>query len=105
MQRKQQIGITMLFERRHDLRDIFGKYTDSDIRGRANVLRLLKLALASAQHPIREIHFKGSIGVSCVTASSAEMEDVRDDFLEWEATSGPRVRLRQEGRKHATCHG
>jgi hypothetical protein len=37
------------------------------------VLRLLKLALASAQHPIREIHFKGSIGVSYVTATSAVM--------------------------------
>ena len=67
-QLKQQIGITKLFERRHDLLEIFGKYTDSDIRGRANVLRLLKLALASAQHPVREIHFKGSIGVSYVTA-------------------------------------
>lgn len=93
-QLKQQIGITKLFERRHDLLDIFGKYTDSDIRGRANVLRLLKLALASAQHPIREIHFKGSIGVSYVTASSAVMKDLRDDFLGLKATSGPRGRLK-----------
>ena len=92
-QLKQQIGITKLFERRHDLLDIFGKYTDSDIRGRANVLRLLKLALASAQHPVREIHFKGSIGVSYVTASSAVMKDLRDDFLGLKATSGPRGRL------------
>ena len=80
-QLKQQIGITKLFERRRDLLEIFGKYTDSDIRGRANVLRLLKLALASAQHPVREIHFKGSIGASYVTASSAVMADLRKDFL------------------------
>jgi LCP family protein required for cell wall assembly len=98
-QLKQQIGITKLFERRYDLLDIFGKYTDSDIRGRANVLRLLKLALASAQHPFREIHFKGSIGVSYVTASSAVMKDLREDFLGLKASSGPRGHLKPEGKK------
>jgi polyisoprenyl-teichoic acid--peptidoglycan teichoic acid transferase len=97
-QLKQQIGITKLFERRADLLDIFGRYTDSDIRGRANVLRLLKLALASAQHPIREIHFKGSIGVSYVTASSAVMRDLRNDFLGLKATPGPRGHLKPEGK-------
>ena len=98
-QLKQQIGLTKLFTRRKDLLDIFGEYTDSDIRGRANVLRLLKLALASARHPIREIHFKGSIGVSYVTASSAVMKDLRDDFLGLKATSGPRGRLKPKGKK------
>jgi polyisoprenyl-teichoic acid--peptidoglycan teichoic acid transferase len=98
-QLKQQIGLTKLFERRQDLLDIFGKYTDSDIRGRANVLSLLKLALASAQHPIREIHFKGSIGVSYVTATSAVMRDLREDFLGLKATPGPRGHLRPEGGK------
>jgi len=106
-QLKQQIGITKLFERRRDLLDIFGKYTDSDIRGRANVLRLLKLALASAQHPIREIHFKGSIGASFVTASSAVMKDLRDDFLGLKATAGPRGKLKPKGkdRKKAPVTG
>ena len=98
-QLKQQIGITKLFERRADLLEIFGRYTDSDIRGRAHVLRLLKLALASAQHPIREIHFKGSLGPSYVTASSAVMKDLRNDFLGLKATSGPRGRLKPEGKK------
>jgi polyisoprenyl-teichoic acid--peptidoglycan teichoic acid transferase len=97
-QLKQQIGLTKLFERREDLLDIFGKYTESDIRGRANVLRLLKLALASAQHPIREIHFKGSIGVSYVTASSAVMRDLREDFLGLKATPGPRGELKPKGK-------
>jgi LCP family protein required for cell wall assembly len=100
---KQQIGLTKLFERRQDLLDIFGKYTDSDIRGRANVLSLLKLALASAQHPIREIHFKGSIGVSYVTATSAVMRDLRDDFLGLKATPGPRGEPKRErGKKKKT---
>jgi LCP family protein required for cell wall assembly len=96
---KQQIGLTKLFEQREGLLEIFGKYTESDIRGRAHVLRLLKLALASAQHPIREIHFKGSIGVSYVTASSAVMRDLRRDFLGLKATPGPRGRLKPEGKK------
>jgi LCP family protein required for cell wall assembly len=99
---KQQIGLTKLFERRQDLLDIFGKYTDSDIRGRANVLSLLKLALASAQHPIREIHFKGSIGVSYVTATSAVMRDLRDDFLGLKATPGPRGEPKRERGKKKT---
>jgi polyisoprenyl-teichoic acid--peptidoglycan teichoic acid transferase len=93
-QLKQQIGITKLFERRADLLQIFGRYTDSDIRGRASVLRLLKLALASAQHPIREIHFKGSLGASYVTATSAVMKEMRDDFLASKATQGPRGKLK-----------
>ena len=98
-QLKQQIGITRLFERRKDLLEIFGEYTDSDIRGRANVLRLLKLALASARHPIREIHFKGSIGASYVTASSAVMKELRDDFMGVKATKGPRGRLKPKGKR------
>lgn len=98
-QLKQQIGITKLFERRKDLLEIFGEYTDSDIRGRANVLSLLKLALASARHPVREIHFKGSIGASYVTASSAVMKDLRDDFLGLKATAGPRGKLKQRDKR------
>lgn len=107
-QLKQQIGLTKLFERRQDLLDIFGKYTESDIRGRANVLRLLKLALASAQHPIREIHFKGSVGASYVTASSAAMRDLREDFLGLKATPGPRgepKRDRKRKKKKAPVTG
>jgi LCP family protein required for cell wall assembly len=96
---KQQIGLTKLFEQRADLLEIFGRYTDSDIRGRAHVLSLLKLALASAQHPIREIHFKGSIGVSYVTATSAVMKDLRDDFLGLKATAGPRGRVNRDDKK------
>ncbi len=98
-QLKQQIGITKLFTRRKDLLEIFGEFTDSDIRGRAAVLRLLKLALASAKHPIREIHFKGSIGASYVTASSAVMKDLHDDFMGLKATLGPRGRLKAKGKK------
>jgi LCP family protein required for cell wall assembly len=96
-QMKQQIGVGKLFAKRADLIKIFGRNTESDIRGRKHVLRLLKLAIASAQHPFREIHFKGSIGVSYVTASSDVMKDLTADFLGLKATSGPRGKLKPSG--------
>ena len=96
---KQQIGLTKLFERRQDLLDIFGRYTDSDIRGRVQVLRLLKLALASAQHPIREVHFQGELGASYVTASDTAIKKMRDEFLGVEATAGPRGQLESKKKK------
>jgi len=64
-----------------------------------HVLRLLKLALASAQHPIREIHFKGSIGASYVTADSDGIREMRNEFLGLRATAGPRGRLKANKRE------
>ena len=95
-QMKQQIGITKLFERRSELIEIFGENTQSDIRGRAAVISLMKLAIAAAQHPFREIHFKGSLGASYVTASSKVMKDLAADFLGLKATSGPRGKARRQ---------
>jgi LCP family protein required for cell wall assembly len=80
-QMKQQIGVRRLIARRDRLIRIFGKYTQSDIGKRTAVLRLLKLAIASASHPIREIHFSGEIGESYVTASSEEMHGLAQEFL------------------------
>ena len=94
-QTKQQIGVTKLFERREELIKIFGENTQSDIRGRATVIGLMKLAIASAQHPFREIHFKGSLGASYVTASDQVMKDLAADFLGLKASSGPRGKPRR----------
>jgi polyisoprenyl-teichoic acid--peptidoglycan teichoic acid transferase len=58
-QMKQQIGITKLISKRARLLDIFGKATQSDIRGEAAVLRLLKLAIGVAKKPVQEIQFTG----------------------------------------------
>jgi polyisoprenyl-teichoic acid--peptidoglycan teichoic acid transferase len=58
-QMKQQIGIGKLFTNRARLLDIFGKATQSDIRGEASVLRLLKLAAGVAGKPVQEIQFTG----------------------------------------------
>ena len=90
-QAKAQVGIRRLISDRDELIEIFGKNTQSDIRGRKEVLSLLKLALASAKHPIREVHFEGNIGASYVTASSAKVRKLTQEFLGVEDTEGPRA--------------
>ena len=91
-QAKQQVGVSRLISDRERLVDIFGRYTSSDagLRSRTAVLRLLKLVVASAQQPIREVHFEGRIGASYVTASSAVIRKLTAQFLGVEPTPGPR---------------
>ncbi len=80
-QMKQQIGISTLFGERHKLLKIFGKYTRSDIHSTSAVLRLLKLALASAGHPIQQIPFDGTLGASYVFASDSQMHKMAREFI------------------------
>ena len=66
-QMKQQVGIGKLFSNRAKLLDIFGKATQSDIRGEAQVLRLIKLAAGVAGKPVQEIQFTGpGVNISAV---------------------------------------
>ena len=97
-QAKQQVGVGRLISDRDRLVRIFGRYTDSDIDDHAEVLRLLKLAIASAGHPIREVHFEGRIGERYVTASSLSVQKLVDQFLGVEETIGPRGELRPRRR-------
>jgi polyisoprenyl-teichoic acid--peptidoglycan teichoic acid transferase len=92
-QAKQQVGVGKLIHRRNKLVRIFGRYTSSDIRSRSAVLRLLKLAVFSVDQPIREIHFEGEIGPSYVTASSAKVQKLAQEFLGVEESKGPRGEL------------
>jgi len=78
---KQQVGFGELIGQRAKLLKIFGKYTRSDIRGRTQVLRILKLAIASAGHPVQEVHFEGNIGPSYVTASANTVQKLASQFL------------------------
>jgi LCP family protein required for cell wall assembly len=98
-QAKAQTGAGKLFSNRNRLAKIFGKYTTSDIRSRSAVLRLIKLAVASAAHPIREIHFEGKIGKSYVTASQRRVRRLADQFLGVRDTKGPRGETRREARQ------
>lgn len=105
-QAKQQVGVGKLINDRDKLVSIFGHYTNSDIRSRADVLRLLKLAVFSVDQPIREVHFEGQIGPSYVTASSTRVQKLAQEFLGVEKTSGPRGVLKPKGkRKRITTKG
>ena len=98
-QAKQQVGVSKLIDDRDRLVKIFGRYTRSDIRSSKELLRLLKLALFSADQPIREVHFEGQIGKSYVTASHTTVQKLVQQFLGVEETRGPRGELKPKGKK------
>lgn len=78
---KSQIGVGKIFSDRKALLRIFGRYTQTDINDRDAILRLLKLAIESAQKPVQEIPFPGDITGDYVTATPEHLRDVAHDFL------------------------
>ena len=95
---KQQVTSSELFEKRDKLLRIFGRNTTTDtgLRSRSEVLRLLKLVLGTAGLPIREVHFEGHVGPSYVEASYQQVKALVDEFLQVEDTPGPRGELRTQ---------
>ncbi|MGH2848814.1 MAG: LCP family protein [Thermoleophilaceae bacterium] len=91
-QAKQQVVVTDLISNRDRLYKIFGRNTSTDrgLRSRAEVLRLTKLALGTADQPIREVRFRGSIGEVYVESTPKQMSRMVDEFLDVEDTPGPR---------------
>jgi LCP family protein required for cell wall assembly len=91
-QMKQQVTYTKLIANRDRLVKIFGRNTATDpkLHDRAEVLRLLKLAVFSAGQPIQEIHFEGEIGPSFVEASQPQVQKLVQQFLDAEDSPGPR---------------
>jgi hypothetical protein len=91
-QAKQQITASTLFDNKDRLMTIFGRNTstDSALRSRKEVLRLLKLALFSATQPIQEVNFRGTLGPSYVETTDAQMREMTHEFLNVEDTPGPR---------------
>ncbi|HEX6460658.1 MAG TPA: LCP family protein [Thermoleophilaceae bacterium] len=107
-QMKQQVSLGTLFGERDKLLKIFGKYTRSDIHSTSAVLRLLKLALASAGHPIQQIPFDGTLGASYVYASDAQMHKMAREFIGVESSTPAtkpapkRTSHRHKRHKHST---
>jgi LCP family protein required for cell wall assembly len=89
-QAKDQIGVSRIFGDREALLKIFGKYTQTDIRGTTAILRLLKLVAQSASHPVQEIHFPGDAGPTYVTTTPSRLKKAVHDFLNAKGSSGPR---------------
>jgi LCP family protein required for cell wall assembly len=84
-QAKEQFGLGALFGDRERLLDIFGRYTQTDIRSIPATLRLLKLAYRSARNPVQQIQFRAGEandqGVDYVVASPAQVQRSVADFL------------------------
>jgi len=78
---KSQISVTKLIDQRDRLLKIFGEFTHSDIGSENAVLRLLNLVIASASHPITEIHFEAKLGPSYVTAGPKKIHKLAQEFL------------------------
>jgi polyisoprenyl-teichoic acid--peptidoglycan teichoic acid transferase len=89
---KQQVVVTDLISNRDRLFKIFGRNTSTDtaLRSRSEVLRLAKLALGTADQPIREVRFRGTLGPSFVDSTPEQMSKMVDEFLNVEDTPGPR---------------
>jgi LCP family protein required for cell wall assembly len=100
-QAKAQVNASELIAKHDRLVRIFGNNTttDSKLRSRSEVLRLLKLAVFSAGRPIREVHFEGVIGPSYVEASDARVKKLVQEFLQVEDTPGPRGELKEPKQK------
>jgi LCP family protein required for cell wall assembly len=78
---KDQIGVGKLFSDRKALLKIFGRYTQTDINSGPAILRLLKLALESAQNPVQEIRFPGDITGDYVTATPEHLAQIKTRFM------------------------
>ncbi len=89
-QAKDQIGLGRIFGDRKTLLRIFARSTETDIRSNKAILRLLKLAFESSSHPVREVHFRGRIGPTYVRATGANLAKTKAEFLNAQASEGPR---------------
>ena len=93
-QAKEQIGVGKLFSDRNTLLKIFARYAQTDLHSEQAILRLLKLVVLSAGHPIREVHFRADPGDarnSYVTATQEQVMRAVDEFLNVQSSKGPRT--------------
>jgi len=97
-QAKQQIGVSKLFSDRRELIKIFFTYADTDIRGEAAILRLLKLTVESAKNPIQDVQIKDleDDGADLVAGSSS-IDKAATEFLSAQASTGPRTNPDDDG--------
>jgi LCP family protein required for cell wall assembly len=87
---KDQIGVGKVFSDRRALLKIFGRYTQTDISSDQAILRLLKLAVTSAQKPVQEVRFPGDITGDFVTVTPEHLRDATTRFMNATGTTGSR---------------
>jgi LCP family protein required for cell wall assembly len=95
-QARQRVPIADLVLDKHELIDIFTKYTTSDISDAETMLQVLKLFVASRNATINEVSFPAELGPSYVYSSPPLIEEAVEKFLGGEASGGPRGSLDSE---------
>jgi polyisoprenyl-teichoic acid--peptidoglycan teichoic acid transferase len=93
-QGRSQVGVQKLLDDRKQLARLFGKHTQTDIKGTQQVLQLLKVIAFSANNPIQEVRFRADVGLSYVTASPSQVRQTVREFLNVRRSAGPRGRNR-----------
>jgi LCP family protein required for cell wall assembly len=92
-QAKDQIGLGKLFSDRKELLRIFGRYTQTDIRGTTAVLRLIKLMVESAKNPIQEVQFQAHDAAGgYLEISESKLQSVVTQFLDAKAKGRSRAK-------------
>jgi polyisoprenyl-teichoic acid--peptidoglycan teichoic acid transferase len=91
---RQGIPPSKLVEDRHELLDIFEKYTTSDnaLKDPIQVIELIKTLFAVRNAPVHEVHFPAELGGPddpYVTVSNEAIQNALDQFLGTEGTPGP----------------
>jgi LCP family protein required for cell wall assembly len=99
-QAKGQIASGKLIDDRTELLRIVGRYTDTDARLKETktLLSLIKLAIFSANHPVREVHIKnledeGETGY--LVASPDSIQRAASEFMGVRSTAGPRATVKR----------
>ncbi len=90
---KGQIAASQIVDDRKTLIRIFATYSQTDITSSTAILSLLKLALNSAEQPVRNIKFRGDTSLdpsdTYVTISDKNLGTMRREFTQLRAARGP----------------
>jgi LCP family protein required for cell wall assembly len=79
---RNQVPASRLLEDRGSLLKIFTQETSSDISSGRSLLQVLRLLVDLRDAPVRQVHFRSSLGPSYVTATPDQIDASLDDFLE-----------------------
>jgi LCP family protein required for cell wall assembly len=80
-QAKDQVGVRRIIEDRKQFVRLFGRYAETDVRGTDEILQIFKLFAFSVGRPIREVHFRTTLGPSFVTSSPQQIDETVNEFL------------------------
>ena len=109
-QARQQFSPGDLIAERNRLLKIFGRNTqvDKKLQSRSEILRLAKLAIGTAGHPIREVRFQGDIDGAdgYVISTPEQIASMVEQFRDVEKSSGPRGKAsRKKGKRPRETQG